>query len=235
MTLGLFFRITFNWGWLEVFSQVPQCLILAFQTCPGWHQVSWARLEKRTNPSLRSQQSGWASFRPSFWHQPNIHGPSSCSKAEWTVVMSINSKPSTSNSCSYLAVGVKEIEEVIPEQLMENSLGKKRSRKVRTNTPVVDSIVRHSNRVRVSCNVFKMNICKAKNCLGCSSDPPTLSPTSLKKIGSSLCQLQPSQLDDQILLKKKKMDPIGKRQKKGKDSKDDKEKKAEDEEDFKKH
>jgi len=140
------------------------------------------------------------------------------SKAEWTAVMSINSKPSTSNSCSYLAVGVKEIEEVIPEQLMENSLGKKRSRKVRPNTPVVDSIVRHSNRVRVSCNVLKMNICKAKNCLGCSSDPPTLSPTSLKKIGSSLCQLQPSQLDDQILLKKKKMDPIGKRQKKGKDS-----------------
>lgn len=115
-------------------------------------------------------------------------------------MMSTNTKPSPSDSCAYLVaepVGVKEIEEVIPEQLLEESSpGKKRSRKAKPDTPIVDSAVRHSNRVRASCNGFKMNTCKAKNCLGCSSDPPTISPTSLKKIGSSLYQLQPSQLDD---------------------------------------
>jgi len=122
------------------------------------------------------------------------------SKGEWTTMMSINTKPSPSDSYAYLAtepVGVKEIEEVILEQLLEeSSLGKKIRRKARPDTPIVDSAIRRSNRVRANYSGFKMNTCKAKNCLGCSSDPPTISPTSLKKIGSSLCQLQPSQLDD---------------------------------------
>jgi rRNA pseudouridine-1189 N-methylase Emg1 (Nep1/Mra1 family) len=81
-------------------------------------------------------------------------------------MMSTNTKPSTSDSCAYLAaelVEVKEIEEVIPEQLLEESSpGKKRSRKARPDTPIVDSAVRHSNRVRASHNGFKTNTARKR-------------------------------------------------------------------------
>lgn len=156
-------------------------------------------------------------------------------EGDWTALISINSKSSFTDSCAYLSeepVGVKAIEEAIQKQENEEvSPRKKRSRKPRPSTPVVDSAVRRSDRVRASCNGFKGNICKAKNCLGCSSDPPTLSPSTLKKIGTSICQLQPAQVEDQVLFKKKKINPIGKKQKKGKDDKVDKEKKDEDEAD----
>lgn len=79
----------------------------------------------------------------------------------------------------------------------------------------MDSVVRRSDRVRATCNGFKGNVCKARNYLSCSSEPPTLSLASLKKIGTSICQLQP----DQVLFKKKKTNPIRKKQKKGKDEK----------------
>lgn len=96
------------------------------------------------------------------------------SEGEWTSLISINTKPTNADSCSFLAnepMGVKELEEAIPEETMEEcSTGKKRSRKIRQETPVVESAVKHSD-VRSSCNGFKMNVCKAKNCLGCSSDP----------------------------------------------------------------
>lgn len=64
-----------------------------------------------------------------------------------------------------------------------------------------------------------MSTCKAKNCLGCSNELPTLSPLSLKKIGTSLCQLQEDQLEEQILMSKNKLDPMGKKVKKNKEDK----------------
>lgn len=74
-------------------------------------------------------------------------------------------------------------------------------------------MVRRSDRVKASCNGYKGNVCKARNCVGCSSEPPTLSSSSLKKIGTSFCQIQPDLVDDHILFKKKKTNPIGKNRK----------------------
>ena len=86
---------------------------------------------------------------------------------------------------------VREIEEALPkEDSEETSANKKRGRKGKADTPIVDSVVRRSDRVRANTNGFKVSTCRIKNCLGCSNDPPILSPLSLKNIGTSLCQLQ---------------------------------------------
>lgn len=91
-------------------------------------------------------------------------------QGEWTTLMSVNSKPSPVDSCLYLSdepIGVREIEEAITEQYMEEaSPGNKRNRKAKSDTPVVDSATRRSDKVRAGCNGFKINTCKAKNCLG---------------------------------------------------------------------
>lgn len=93
----------------------------------------------------------------------------------------------------------------------------------------MDLVVRRSTRVRANSNGFKVNTCKAKNCLGCSTEPRTLSQVMIKKIGISMCQLREDQLDEQALLGKKKMEPVGKKPKKNKDDNDDKKNSKDDE------
>ena len=57
-----------------------------------------------------------------------------------------------------------EIEEAIPkDDLKESSSSKKRGRKAKADTPVVDSTVRRSSGVRANSNGFKVNTCTAKN------------------------------------------------------------------------
>lgn len=126
-------------------------------------------------------------------------------------------------ACSLLnsePFSVKEIEESLIDQISEESpVGKKRGRKGKANTPVVDSKVRRSLRVKANAKGFKVNSCRIKNCLGCSNDSPTLSPATLKKLGSSMCQLQEEDLDDFALMEKNKLEPVGKKVKKTKDCK----------------
>ena len=140
--------------------------------------------------------------------------------------VTLNSKLAASDICAYLREehqDVKELEENIPESTLEETPPrKKRSRKTRVETPIVETAVRRSNRVRASNNGFRPNVCKVKNC---SSTPPTLSPTSLKKIGVALYQLEPKELEEQELLKKM-VAPVGKKSKKDPTKKDDDEEEA---------
>lgn len=92
--------------------------------------------------------------------------------------------------------------------------GKKRSRKGKVQSPVVDSEVRRSCRVREKTNGFKPTGCRLINCLGCKMDPPTLSDDVLQAIGINMCQLNPDEVTQVALNKKKKPKPIAK--KKGK-------------------
>jgi hypothetical protein len=134
---------------------------------------------------------------------------------QWGASISLSGKPSSTDSCSLLStepITAKELEEALPDDsLDEQSPGKKRGRKAKATTPIVDSAVRRSPRVRANNNGFKANTCKAKNYLGCNADLPTLSTCTLRRIGTSLCNLQEEHLDDQVLLNKKKMEPVGKK------------------------
>ena len=61
-----------------------------------------------------------------------------------------------------------------------------------------------------------------KNYLGCSIEPPTLTPSVLRNLGASFCKVNEKDLSDAALFKKKKiLDPIGKRTVKKKANPDD--------------
>lgn len=143
--------------------------------------------------------------------------------SEWMRPINIATKPSMSEECSRLTFEletVKGIEEALLEDATEdNSPKKKRGRKGKSDTPIVDSAVRRSTRVRANTNGFMTSPCKSKNYLGCSADPPTLSPSTIKKIGTSLCNLPEDLLEEQVLAGKKKMEPVGKKLKKNKEDK----------------
>ncbi|CAL4992476.1 unnamed protein product [Urochloa decumbens] len=74
-------------------------------------------------------------------------------------------------------------------------------------------------------NGFKTSPCEHQNCLGCTIEPPTISPTVIKNLGSSFCGIDPEHLTVEKLNKKKKpAAPGGKKQvkKKAEVSKNDK-------------
>jgi hypothetical protein len=96
--------------------------------------------------------------------------------------------------------------------------GKKRARKGKMQSPVVDSEVRRSNRVKGRTNGFKPSGCKVTNCLGCNLDPPTISLEALQAIRTKMCQINAEELDEANLTKKKKPKPIAKKKEKNKNA-----------------
>lgn len=69
---------------------------------------------------------------------------------------------------------------------------------------VVDSQVRKSPQLKVVRQGFKSPQCKDKNCLGCMAKPPSLSSKTIRKLGSSLCDIDYALLTNMELSKKKK-------------------------------
>jgi len=104
-------------------------------------------------------------------------------------------------------------EEIILEdqEASPSPQSKKRTRKNKVQSPIVDSEVRRSNRVKEKCNGFKTSQCKIANCLGCSVKPPILQEEQLRNIGTSLCQIPQDQLEEGALNKKKKVGAVGKK------------------------
>lgn len=88
---------------------------------------------------------------------------------------------------------------------------KKNARKGKAQSPIVESEVRRSIRVQKNNNGFKQSGCKKANCLGCKTDPPTLSVESLQSIGIKMCQLTEDEVAKAKLNKKKKSKPIAKK------------------------
>jgi hypothetical protein len=84
------------------------------------------------------------------------------------------------------------------------------SRRMKKPRIIVDSEVRRSPRVKKDKKGFKKAQCQIKNCLDCNSAPPDLSPKALRKLGTTLCDLDPELLSDDVLSKKKKKTaPVG--------------------------
>lgn len=99
-------------------------------------------------------------------------------------------------------------EELVPDDAPAPPLKKPRKKR----TPVlVDSQVRRSPRIKKNSKGFKTSICKDKQCLGCNTKPPTLSNNAIRKLGSSLCDIDVANLSDGALSskKKKQVAPVG--------------------------
>ena len=107
---------------------------------------------------------------------------------------------------------------ILDEELNASPPEKKKQRKGKMKSPVVESEVRRSNRVRGRTNGFKPSGCKITNCLGCKVQPPTLFIATLQAIGTEMCQINPEEVDEAVLNKRKKPKPI---KKKGKNKEND--------------
>jgi hypothetical protein len=93
---------------------------------------------------------------------------------------------------------------------------------------LVETENRRSPSVKQRNNGFRGNTCSKANCIGCSQIPPTLESEAIRKLGSDFCQLDPSLLTDECLLKRNlKAGKVGKKPTKGKDKKHKDEKRME--------
>ena len=64
---------------------------------------------------------------------------------------------------------------------------------------LVESEVRRSPRVKLAKNGFKNPVCKDLNCIGCTSKPPPLTTKAIRKLSSSLCDVDCSLVSDSAL------------------------------------
>ncbi|CAN6244088.1 unnamed protein product [Urochloa humidicola] len=70
---------------------------------------------------------------------------------------------------------------------------------------MVETEVRRSNRKKNQLNGFKWHTCMNKNCLGCSKEPPTLSSSIIKNLGTTFCKMDEAKLTKEVLGKKRKI------------------------------
>ncbi|CAO2169256.1 unnamed protein product [Urochloa humidicola] len=73
------------------------------------------------------------------------------------------------------------------------------------NQALVESEVRRSNRRKDQLGGFRRHTCMNKNCLGCSKEPPQLSPSVIKNLGYTFCKLDEAKLTKEALNKKRKV------------------------------
>jgi hypothetical protein len=91
------------------------------------------------------------------------------------------------------------------------------------STVIKEAKARSSLRQKALHKGYKNSPCFNKNCLGCSLDPPTLSPSIIKNLGATFCNINPDKLAVEKLSKaknKKVVAPGGKKQSKSKSNPD---------------
>jgi hypothetical protein len=102
----------------------------------------------------------------------------------------------------------------------DHTIPKKGKGKAKLKAPLSEADVRRSLRLKKINNGFKSSSCKDKNCLGCSSMPPTFSTKVIRNLGATFCSIDPQELSTSKLsakpVQKKKKAVI--RKKKGQSS-----------------
>lgn len=70
--------------------------------------------------------------------------------------------------------------------------------------PLSDKEIRKSERFKNKSNGFKLTTCSDRRCISCSPKPPILSAKLIKNLGTQFCKMDPANLTDEALLKKKR-------------------------------
>lgn len=91
----------------------------------------------------------------------------------------------------------------------DTSLGQAKKKNAAKAQVIVDSEVRRSPRLKGHTNGFMKKQCNNRACLGCNASPPAMSFKAVRKLGASMCGLDPLDLPDEVLLKKMKTAPVG--------------------------
>lgn len=87
--------------------------------------------------------------------------------------------------------------EATPVQSPKPAPGQK---KLIKETPLVDTSIRRSPRIKIRNGGFKVDSCSSKNCLTCSATPPSLPMHLIKAIGEEACMIPPGKITDETLL-----------------------------------
>jgi hypothetical protein len=119
-------------------------------------------------------------------------------------------------SCSLqeiLQESTEEVDVISSEAPPVDSEAEPQKRKGKKDPVLVESEVRRSPRVKLARNGFKNLVCKDKNCIGCTSKPPPLSNKVIRKLSSSLYDVECSLVTDNALKNVKTVGAPGKREK----------------------
>ena len=120
--------------------------------------------------------------------------PSSCRDVDFSICSSF--EPTSS-------VILEDLEEDSNMSLMDPSkqpnTPSKRRRTAKGKAVISEDDLRRSLRLKKVNKGFKTSACKDKNCLGCSVSPPTISPTIIRNLGASFCNINPEDLSDENL------------------------------------
>lgn len=117
------------------------------------------------------------------------------------------------NGATNLTEGEQILEVLVEKQGSEGQTctppGRKRIGK--RTAPPVDSEIRRSDRLKQAQNGFKPNSGGCKNCLASTPLAPTLSKEVIKNLGVQFCKMNPDDLSDEALMKKRsKPSPVKK-------------------------
>ncbi|TVU40687.1 hypothetical protein EJB05_14157, partial [Eragrostis curvula] len=155
-------------------------------------------------------------------NQPHImfQLPSAC-PANVTIVCNNDDLPTSKGKSVLEEVNDSSSPEALPTLSASTSKAHAKKRKCNQPTPVVESEVRRSDRVKDRNKGYRSSACAHRDCFACSAEPPTLSKKVIKNLGVTLCKIPHQAMSDEALAKtaaQKK--PIG--PEKSKDDADDK-------------
>jgi len=101
---------------------------------------------------------------------------------------------------------LEELEDVSPVTQ------KKRSNKKAAS--MVETSLRSSSRLKQVSGGFRKSTYTDRKCLACSPNPPTLTVQVIRALGAKLCQIEEENLDEEVLLRKRKQpSPVGTKKK----------------------
>jgi hypothetical protein len=101
--------------------------------------------------------------------------------------------------------------------------GTRKKKSLKRPTPLVESQVRRSSRLKQISNGFKSPSCLDKKCSCCDPTPPTLSSKVIRNLGTQFCSMNEEYLQEENLSRNEgRKEPVGRKKSKNASGKDDK-------------
>ena len=94
----------------------------------------------------------------------------------------------------------------VESQALLQPFGQENLRKRRSGkTPLVETEVRRSDRIKKDNAGYKRNSCPNNNCLPCNAVPPTIKKSVVKNLTAPFCKVSEGELEDMLAKKPKRM------------------------------